>query len=205
MLKKVLVGGFLLIMIGALVVGGISLFNQSEEAHAWQGSGRDERNVVARGADNPVVPSDQGRGQGGQGRGAYSRTDEVVPGGGDGRGQGQGSSQASHVEPQAEVADWQTVEGVVVETTELVIETADGQAVKVGLGPSQYRESQGFALQVGDTVRVSGYPEDGEFKAGQVENLDTGESIVLRDTNGRPMWAGQGNRKNAVSYDAQMQ
>jgi len=41
--------------------------------------------------------------------------------------------------------------------------------------------------------------EDGEFKAGQVENLGTGESIVLRDTSGRPMWAGRGNRKNAVS------
>ena len=228
MLKNVLTGGFLLLMIGALVVGGISLFDRSEDAHAWQGPGRDERNVVARGADDQVVPGDQGRGRGGQGHGANDRTDEavpggqgggrggqggganvrtdeVVPGGGYGRGQGQDNSQPSRAQPQAEVADWQTVEGVVVETTELVIETADGQTVQVGLGPSHYRESQGFVLQVGDRVRVSGYPEHGEFKAGQVENLDTGESIVLRDTSGRPMWAGQGNRKNAVSYNTQTQ
>jgi len=228
MLKNVLTGGFLLLMIGALVVGGISLLNPSDDAHAWQGRGRDESNVVARGADDQVVPGGQGGGRGGQGAGANDRTDEAVPGGqsrglggqgagandrtdgvapggGYGRGQGQGNSQPSCAEPQAEVTDWQTVEGVVVETTELVIETADAQTVQVGLGPSHYRESQGFVLQVGDRVRVSGYSEDGEFKAGQVENLDTGESIVLRDTSGRPMWAGRGNRKNAVSYNTQTQ
>jgi hypothetical protein len=89
---------------------------------------------------------------------------------------------------------WETVEGTVLETDELVVETADGQIVQIGLGPSHYREGQGFTLQVGDEVRVSGYWEDGEFKAGQVEILATGAHIVLRDASGRPMWAGQGRR-----------
>ena len=86
------------------------------------------------------------------------------------------------------------IEGFVVETDELVVETADGQTVQVGLGPSQYREDQGFVLNLGTQVRVSGYWEEDEFKAMQVEDLDTGESIVLRDVSGRPMWAGQGRR-----------
>ena len=245
MLKKVLTGGFLLLMVGAMVIGGITLFNRSQDAYAWHGSGQNERNVAARGTDNQIAAGGQGRGRGSQGAGSNARTDEVVPGGqsrgsggqgtgasartdetvpdgqsrgqggqgtganartgetvsgsGYGSGQGQGNSQSSRVEPRTEVADWQMIEGIVVETEELVIETADGQTVQVGLGQSQYRESQGFVLQVGNRVKVSGYLEDGEFKAGQVENLDTGESIVLREPSGRPMWAGQGNRKNAVS------
>jgi hypothetical protein len=265
-LKKALTGGFLLLMVSAMVIGGFALYNRSVDAHAWQGGGQAERNVASRGVDNQVmpggqgrgrgsqgagasdsadqivagaqnrgrggqgganvqtnqvvpggqgrgsggqgganaqtnqvVPGGQGRGSGGQGTGARDGTDETGSGGGFGRGQGQGNSQSSRIEPQAERADWQTVKGTVVETEELVIETADGQTVQVGLGQSHYRESQGFILQVGDSIRVSGYLEDGEFKAGQVENLDTGASIVLRDSTGRPMWAGQGNRKNAVS------
>jgi hypothetical protein len=96
--------------------------------------------------------------------------------------------------PQGEAGVLEAVEGVVVETVELVVETADGQTVQVGLGPSNYRQGQGFVLNVGDHVRVSGYWEGDEFKATQVENLDTGDSIVLRDLSGRPMWAGQGRR-----------
>ena len=69
----------------------------------------------------------------------------------------------------------------------------------VGLGPSFYRESQGFVLKLGENVRVSGYWEDDEFKAAQIESLDSGESIVLRDVSGRPMWAGQGRGKNRSS------
>jgi hypothetical protein len=85
---------------------------------------------------------------------------------------------------------------VVVETDELFIETAEGETVQVGLGPSAYREAQGFVLQLEETVRINGYWEDDEFKAIQLENLTTGQSIVLRDTAGRPMWAGQGRGRN---------
>jgi hypothetical protein len=202
MLKKVLVGGFLLLMACALVIGGISLFGQSEHAYAQRERGQGERNVIARGADIQTAQNGQGRGRGDGGTGS---DDRAAPNGVYGRGQGQGNARSLRPELQAETANWQTVEGVVVETTELVIETAGGQTVQVGLGPSHYRESQGFVLQIGDSVKVSGYVEDGEFKAGQIEKPDTGESIVLRDSFGRPMWAGQGNRKNAVSYDAQTQ
>jgi hypothetical protein len=125
---------------------------------------------------------------------------ETVPGNGYGRGGGRSDPQRSRTEPGTEAAEaqaWQTVEGVVLETTELVIETADGQTLQIGLGPSHYRESQGFVLEVGDEVRASGFLEEGEFKAAQVENLDSGESITLRDTSGRPMWAGRGRRSGS--------
>ena len=91
------------------------------------------------------------------------------------------------------------MEGAVVALDDLVIETASGKRVQVGLGPSTYREAQGFDLQIGQDVRVAGYWEDGEFRATQVENLTTGNGIVLRDATGRPMWAGQGRGKNRTS------
>jgi hypothetical protein len=100
------------------------------------------------------------------------------------------------LELEAAPLELETLEGVVVETDELVIEAADGKTVQVGLGPSTYRASLDFALQPGENVRVAGYWEAGEFKATQLESLDTGASIILRDATGRPMWAGQGRGKN---------
>jgi hypothetical protein len=82
---------------------------------------------------------------------------------------------------------------VAVVGSEIAIQTADGE-VTVGLGQASYRE--GFVLEVGDEVMVIGFYEDGEFKAGSVENLSTGRTIVLRDETGRPMWAGGGRFQN---------
>ncbi len=147
-----------------------------------------------------------GRGQGQQGQGSGTENGDRAPnaqGGGYGRGQGQGSGQSQggqgslRQEPQAETADWQTVKGIVVETDELVIQLDSGEKLQIGLGPSHYRESQGFELSAGERVQVDGYPEDGEFKAAKVVKLDSGESIVLRDPSGRPMWAGQGRRSGS--------
>ncbi len=178
MLKKVLVGAFVLVMVGAMVTGIVQLVNPTEHTqveHERKGDGRQAVAETLR--EEPL-----GRGQ--------------VPE----QGQGSGRGQPPGANPRVIAADWEMLEGVVVETTdELVIKTDSDRTVQVGLGPSEYRESQEFALQVGERVRVAGYLEDGEFKAGQVQNLDTGVSIVLRDESGRPMWAGQGRRSGTRS------
>ena len=44
----------------------------------------------------------------------------------------------------------------------------------------------------GDTVTVLGFDENGNFQAGQITNESTGEILLLRDPNGRPLWAGRG-------------
>jgi hypothetical protein len=195
MFKKVLAGGFLLIMVGAVIVGAITLFAQAGEAGACVGSNNRGQGSVARQA----IDGRGGRGAGpGRGRenpeARISQDDsrESTPQGRYGQRQELGRGQGAGPETLAAAVDHQTIEGVVIETTELVIETPAGETVQVGLGPSHYRDAQGFALDVGVQVQVSGYWEDGEFKASQVTNLDTGDSITLRDASGRPMWAGQG-------------
>jgi hypothetical protein len=165
-----------------------------------QGQGRGYgANVAAVGSDPATAESAQSvqrRGYGSQSESA--RSDQVTAGqlqGNQGqRGQGQGGSLngTGTGEPQAELQEWVTVEGTVVEAAEFAIQTAAGETLQIGLGPSHYREGQGFFLNAGDQVRVSGYWEDGEFKAGEIENLGTGLSITLRDAYGRPMWSGQG-------------
>ncbi len=92
----------------------------------------------------------------------------------------------------------ETVQGIViVSDSEILVRTAAGEEILVGLGQSWYREQAGFNIAVGDEVNVVGFHEDGEFKAVTVENVTTGVSIALRDTTGRPAWASQGNRRNS--------
>jgi hypothetical protein len=63
--------------------------------------------------------------------------------------------------------------------------------VTVGTGPVE-RVNPDFALQAGESVGVQGYWEDGEFKTAQITRLADGQTLALRDTNGRPAWAGGG-------------
>jgi hypothetical protein len=177
MLTKILAGGFVLIMLGATVMGAITLF--TDRAGTNEHVRYNARGQAAVG--DPIIGGRGGQGAG-QGRGRVSPETD--------RGQGTGSEYVPTSIAQ------ETIEGIVVETTELVLETDSGETVQVGLGPSHYRDSQGFVLSIGDKAQVSGYWEDGEFKAAQVTNLDTGESIILRDASGRPMWAGQGRGQN---------
>ena len=223
MLKKIVAGGFVAVMIAAIVIGIVQLAAPAAEAQG-RGAGRavEEGSLPGRGnggqgqgSGSRALAPDAGaalgaqgaQGAQGQGRGYGARAErtqaeqtqaertlaEQFQGSQGQRGQGQGGSLNGTGESQAEVEEWVTVEGTVLETAELVIETEAGETVQVGLGPSHYRDAQGFVLSEGDQVRISGYREDGEFKAGEVENLNSGDAITLRDAYGRPMWSGRGN------------
>jgi len=112
------------------------------------------------------------------------------------QGQGQGAGRYAAPDVVGHVDVWETLSGVVTAVgSEITVQTDEG-AVLVGLGQAWYRDEAGFVIEVGDEVVVSGFYEDGEFKAGTVENSTTGETLTLRDETGRPMWAGQGQRKN---------
>lgn len=77
----------------------------------------------------------------------------------------------------------------------LVIEWASGEPLLVEGQPWLYAQEQGFTILPGHQVAVTGYDEDGEFKASRIENLTTGQALTLRDDAGRPMWAGRGRNR----------
>ena len=132
----------------------------------------------------------------GFGRGNVRNSESLPNQSGNGRGDGVGRGRAgnqSPSNPQADVENWITYEGIVVGVGDHVtIQVSDGSELELGMGPLFYREEIGFEAEVGDRISVTGYYEDGEFKVGTIER--SGETFLFRDEYGRPLWAGRGRR-----------
>jgi hypothetical protein len=97
-------------------------------------------------------------------------------------------------EPQAQVDEWLTYEGVITAMTrgQITMQTLDGQIITFQMGQPRFYEAQGITLEIGDEIRVLGFYQGEQFSAGDVTNLATGQTLMLRDPNGRPLWAGPG-------------
>jgi len=198
MTKKVLSYGVIGLLAVALLAGSAYILLNPGEVQAGQGSpggwAQGRGAVIEPGGSEPEVFNQNayGRSETAQGRGAFGGGAFGTEGAFDGRGRSSGTGQGRN--ETVRTVEWETLTGeVTVVDGDLTVQTAEGD-VLVGLGQASYRE--GFALEVGDEVSVTGFHEDGEFKAGTVENLTTGETLVLRDETGRPVWAGRGRLKN---------
>lgn len=198
MLNKVLAYGVVIVLLVALVGGTVYILARPSEAQAERGLAREtdaQGGCGYRGGEHDATEegaASTGRGGGGQSTNDGNNNGQGG-GGGNGWGQGSGGGQAA---AETEVHDWLTLQGTVTGLdNELTVQTTEGEVV-VGLGQAWYREEAGFVVNVGDDVVVQGFYEDGEFKAGTVENLSNGQSVTLRDATGRPMWAGRGNLQN---------
>jgi len=208
-MTKVLSYGVVRLLAVALVAGvGYILLNPTEVSSQGpidgQGQGRGRSEIVQNSAGTADGIAAYGQGQPDQGRGrgnegAAAQGQEALGGAGafDGSGRNSGAGQGRNETVRAPF-EWETLTGKVTAIDgDVTIQTAEGEAL-VGMGQSAYRE--GFELAVGDEITVLGFHEDGEFKAGSVENLTTGETIItLRNETGRPMWAGRGQLKNQGS------
>jgi len=96
-------------------------------------------------------------------------------------------------EPQAQAEEWFTVSGVVqsLDGTVLILEAGAGELIEVTLGQPGYWEAQGVSLAPGDVVVVEGFYEDeASLEARSLTLTATGQTVVLRNESGRPMWAG---------------
>ena len=202
MTKRVLNYGVVGLLAVALLAGtAYILLNPTEVAGQGptgdQGQGRGRSEIWQNGVGTADSGAAYGQGQQGQGwrnGGNEAQGQDTLGGAGafDGSGRNSGAGQGRNETER--IVEWETLTGkVIVVDGEITIQTAEGQ-VLIGMGQSAYRED--FALEVGDEITATGFYEDGEFKAGTVENLTTGETIVLRDEAGRPMWSGQGRLKN---------
>lgn len=90
---------------------------------------------------------------------------------------------------------WRAISGTVVslDGSELIVESDEGQFV-VELGPEWYWETNGMPLSAGDALELSGFDEKEGFRVAQVVNLTTGQTALLRDAMGHPLWSGRGRR-----------
>jgi hypothetical protein len=180
MLKKIIGSTLLLGLIGILVFGAINRTTDKTAQAQGNGSGQGR--------------SEQEGERGGQGNGAGERGGE--------KGNGAGERQYPNYETQPET--WETHTGVVTQVPadgdELFIETSAGE-LQIGTGPLDWA-AEGFTLQLGESLQVSGYWEDNEFKAAQLTRLSDGKTVNLRDEYGRPAWAGNGRNSQQAENAA---
>jgi hypothetical protein len=145
---------------------------------------RDGQTVTLR--DEIGRPAWSGAGQGAQpaGQGGYDGVGRTgAPGDGTGTG-------------QAQVDEWLTLQGTITsaDPDTLGVQTDSGEQVTVDNRAWWFAQDQAFTASVGDRVTVVGFYEDGDFEVGQIDNLTTGQTVSIRDENGRPQWAGRGRR-----------
>ena len=75
----------------------------------------------------------------------------------------------------------------------MAMSTADGSIINFQTGQPRFFAEQGVTFQVGDPISILGFYEGEQFMAGEITQLSTGLRVMLRDPNGRPLWAGPGN------------
>jgi hypothetical protein len=88
-----------------------------------------------------------------------------------------------------------TLTGEIVSSADqtLTVEIAEMGQFVVQLGPPGFASQQDVAFNAGDMVTLIGFSGESDlFQAGQITNDTTGQTLMLRDPNGRPLWAGRG-------------
>lgn len=113
-----------------------------------------------------------------------------------GQGQNAGSADGEHIpEPQAQVDEWVTIQGTLMsfQGGSMTMSTAEGELITFQTGQPRFFAEQNISFQVGDEIIVIGFYENEQFMAGDITQVSTGLRVMLRDPNGRPLWAGPGN------------
>ncbi len=111
-------------------------------------------------------------------------------------GQNGQSSDGDHTpDPQAAVDEWITITGTLMsfQGGNMTMSTTDGELINFQTGQPRFFAEQGVTFQVGDEISMLGFYEGEQFMAGEITQLSTGLRVMLRDPNGRPLWAGPGS------------
>jgi hypothetical protein len=98
-------------------------------------------------------------------------------------------------QPQAQVDEWITIQGTLMsfQGGNMMLGTPEGELIALQTGQPRFFAEQGVSFQVGDEISAVGFYEGENFVAGDITQVSTGLRVMLRDPNGRPLWAGPGN------------
>jgi len=174
MIKKILIGTVLAGFIGLLIFGAVNrtIANNQNDTAASVGNG--------------------------QGASVQEFEGNLENSRGSGRGEGEqsGGGQKNYQSSELLAVDWFEFQATVisVEGDRLALTSEDGLAIEVAGRPWRYAQEQGFVPQADEHLTVKGfYDENGRLEIAQMTNLTRQTNLIIRDANGRPMWAGQGN------------
>ena len=73
----------------------------------------------------------------------------------------------------------------------ITLQLTDDSTVSVTGRAWRYAQALGFSSQVSDTLWLEGFYEGGHFEIMHMTNLETNQSIFLRDETGHPLWSGK--------------
>ena len=109
-------------------------------------------------------------------------------------GNSNGANGSAAGQAQVPADEWVTIDGTVttVTTNGLTLHTQAGEVLQVSFGQPGFWQTQAVTFAVGDAISMLGFWQGDQFQAGQVIKSATNERIMLRDPNGRPLWAGPG-------------
>ncbi len=119
-----------------------------------------------------------------------------------GNGQNGGDGDGDRIpDPQAQVDEWITIEGTLMsfQGGNMTMDTPEGEIIAFQTGQPRFFAGQNVTFQVGDEIIVVGFYEGDQFMAGDITQVATGLRVMLRDPNGRPLWAGPGGNGNGNS------
>lgn len=207
MFKTILLSVFGAMLVVALAIGGYYALTNSESALAASESSSPALNPSVESA---IVP--QTRDFSLPQTVASNANKATIAGQGYGNGKGNRfgnsgntpSTAQNNPNPQADISQATTVQGVVVkfEYGTLTLQTESGELIAIQLGNQNYLRQVNFVPLIGENLSVVAFPGDqGLLTAINITRLSDGSIYSLRDSsNGRPLWTGggwgkQGGRK----------
>jgi len=183
---------------------GESVFIELGPADYWQNQGVDfqvGQQLIVKGTINEgVVHASQLTLPDGHTLMLRSETGQPLWSGGvqNRQGQNAGGIDGEHTpDPKAQVDEWITIEGSLTsfQSGSMTITTPQGEMIAFKTGQPRFFADQDVYFQVGDEIKVLGFYENEQLMAGEITQVATGLRVMLRDPNGRPLWAGAGNGK----------
>jgi len=180
MIKKIILGVLFVGLGGFLIFGAVNRTlaktNDVRTEVNWGGRYQSEEIDLAKVAEdeNPY-----GRNQSLNRSLTRSETDSQYGNGGGSRD----GDRTGVPDPQATAGEWAEYEGNVISMDSSIV--IEGRALL-------FMQDSGFVTNVGNTLFITGFYEDDEYKVATIIDQTTGETIVVRDEGGRPGWAGNG-------------
>jgi hypothetical protein len=109
---------------------------------------------------------------------------------------GQGNQGNGNGSTESASPVWETFQGVAIDITEaeLLLHSASGDPLLIEGRAWSYAQEQGFSAYPNDQITVTGFYEGDEFVVGSITNTTSDQTLLIRDSGGRPLWAGRGKR-----------
>ena len=212
MMKKIVYGILFISVIGLLIFGAINRTIAKSETPIASGLNRSEQ--INKSVTSEDLINNGGIGLERNNKGKSAQTGNFNKGNCEGEAGyysnnnkqsqrfGQGGNNNSGTIP-SEIASTVSQEGRVESATEeaLAITTVDGHSLVIEGRAWRYALENGYTIQAGEQVRITGFYEDGEFKVVTLSLKNGDGEFSFRQNNGHPNWAGggqggRGNRNN---------